>query len=546
MYSLLAAISKSELHKRVVDCIHRSLVGIKGLAFSPFLAVYTCSKQLGPNATPTTMSLDSTAKFTRSWLTECLESHSLCRQPAEMATVWAIGSLHQVRDLGRKDRMPRRLLAVGSESIRLEDISPTQEIRPYVALSHRWGTNETCKTTAGSSREWRLTELPKTYRDAIDVTRNLGNDFLWIDSLCIVQDDPEDWKVEAPRMSIVYGNAICHIMAMDAEDSHGGLFSGSGNLNSRGWVVQELMLAPRTLVYTQGGVQWECRESAAGAPHKKLFQSLRDTLSEPQEDLDAYFDMDEGGGSGGEDHVPFLRAWWRFLEVYTPCQLSHGSDKFLAINGIGSTLQRRSRLRNTWGLWRDFLAYELLWSVEGPVAQRPARFRAPTWSWASTDNGRVVNEYYKRSEEPQFMIEPEIVVPVNTSFDQELPMPAWTSENYSITLKGDLREADLRVSVEEDLTQRYTIELETTGRFSDAEEHDFRPDTRLQPGNHKVLCVLFLHYRDGEYIDVRLVVQSSRSDRIVRRLGYLETRYKEMRDSSEVDEDLWWKEIVLR
>ena len=366
-----------------------------------------------------------------------------------MATVWAIGSLHQVHDLGRKDRMPRRLLSVEAETASLVDIPATQEIQPYVALSHRWGATGTCKTTVKSQQQWLLADLPKTYRDAIDVTRSLGYSYLWIDSLCIVQDDPEDWKQEAPRMSLIYGNSVCHIMAQDAEDSHGGLFGGSGDLTSRGWVIQEIMLAPRTLLYTQGGVHWECREATAKAPHKQLFLSLRSTLPQPQDDLDAYFDFDDR--LGPEDNRPFYQAWWRFLESYTPCQLSYGSDKFLAINGIGSTIQCRTRLRNTWGLWRDYLAYELLWSVDGSPAQRPARFRAPTWSWASTDNGRIVNEYYKRPEEPQFMIKPEMQVPVNTSFDQELPMPAWTSENYSIVLKGDLREADLRVSVGEDL-----------------------------------------------------------------------------------------------
>jgi hypothetical protein len=71
----------------------------------------------------------------------------------------------------------------------------------------------------------RLSELPRTFRDAVEVTRGLGYEYIWIDSLCIVQDDPKDWKEEAPRMALVYGIAVCSIMAMDSENYEGGLLA---------------------------------------------------------------------------------------------------------------------------------------------------------------------------------------------------------------------------------------------------------------------------------------------------------------------------------
>lgn len=50
-----------------------------------------------------------------------------------------------------------------------------------------------------------------TFKEAVRVTLALGHHFLWIDSLCIVQDSTEDWKYEAGRMATVYGNATCNL-----------------------------------------------------------------------------------------------------------------------------------------------------------------------------------------------------------------------------------------------------------------------------------------------------------------------------------------------
>lgn len=115
--------------------------------------------------------------------------------------------------------------------------------------------------------------LPKTFRDAIEVTRNIGIKYIWIDSLCIVQDDEEDWERESSTMASVYERCYLNISATDSNDSHGGCFLnqpqiqqlefpysssncdsagsffllddfstrslGFSPLNKRGWVLQE-------------------------------------------------------------------------------------------------------------------------------------------------------------------------------------------------------------------------------------------------------------------------------------------------------------------
>jgi Heterokaryon incompatibility protein (HET) len=69
-----------------------------------------------------------------------------------------------------------------------------------------------------------LPDVPKTFEDAIVVTRKLHVQYLWIDSLCIIQDDPEDWGTESLLMDQVYKNALLNIAATAASDSSGGLF----------------------------------------------------------------------------------------------------------------------------------------------------------------------------------------------------------------------------------------------------------------------------------------------------------------------------------
>lgn len=131
-----------------------------------------------------------------------------------------------------------------------------------------------------------IDNLTKTFQDAIDTTRRLGYQYIWIDSLCIIQDSTKDWQLESQTMAQVYANSSLNIAAASAKDGRYGCYidrqrrpplasrvlaqvdSVSGKkmfvdcmlsndltifneypLNRRGWVVQEIHLAPRTLFF---------------------------------------------------------------------------------------------------------------------------------------------------------------------------------------------------------------------------------------------------------------------------------------------------------
>ncbi|KAL2880720.1 hypothetical protein SGCOL_003747 [Colletotrichum sp. CLE4] len=193
--------------------------------------------------------------------------------------------------------LPTRVLDVGTNTdstIRLCDGKSLPHER-YIALSHCWGVNSQAqvRTLKENIDVFRMHIdfgiLPKSFQDAVTVSRALGVQYLWIDSLCIIQNDKQDWAFEATRMEHVFSSAYCTIAATAASSSAEGFLrqkskhsfvtlAGSDGgftfvrkaiddfhhdveqavLNQRGWVLQERALSRRTLHFTATQVYWEC------------------------------------------------------------------------------------------------------------------------------------------------------------------------------------------------------------------------------------------------------------------------------------------------
>lgn len=205
--------------------------------------------------------------------------------------------------IGRE--IPTRLLDVGygeGGTGKNYLVSTDQSFRGqhYIALSHCWGKLAGSDTdrwvTNADNYNSRMTEgfekegLPATFRDAIRVTRELGKRYLWIDCICIIQGDVQDWEVEARKMASVFRNAYCTIAASSARDSKQGFLGRPGPpaesvrlpssshgdviistfvddfagdversvLSSRAWVLQERVLSRRTIHFTSRQTYWEC------------------------------------------------------------------------------------------------------------------------------------------------------------------------------------------------------------------------------------------------------------------------------------------------
>lgn len=190
--------------------------------------------------------------------------------------------------------MPTRLIEVG-ETVRLIESASIEPSR-YVALSHCWGPlkdNQKFCTFKSNIEQLKIyiddESLPRTFRDSVKITRGLGIRYIWIDSLCIIQDDKNDWERESGRMERVFSDAYCTIGASSASSSLDGFNTKRthrecvqlqtrsvgtlyvcpaiddfrehvelGELNRRGWVLQERALSRRSIYFTTTQLYWEC------------------------------------------------------------------------------------------------------------------------------------------------------------------------------------------------------------------------------------------------------------------------------------------------
>jgi len=142
---------------------------------------------------------------------------------------------HACNDYGPKSQriLPIRLLFVGNPNPDILTICTITQLgdEDYIALSHCWGSlsekekREFCTTKKNfysRQKGFSINDLPRTFQDAITVTRELGRQYLWIDSLCILQGDAKDWEHEAKRMENVFSSAYCVIAASSASSSREG------------------------------------------------------------------------------------------------------------------------------------------------------------------------------------------------------------------------------------------------------------------------------------------------------------------------------------
>jgi hypothetical protein len=117
--------------------------------------------------------------------------------------------------------LPTRVIDVGQSDHPRLCISNRNQQACYVALSYCWGGQQevllTVDTLDAKIRGLCLENLPQTIRDAIEVTKKLGFRYLWVDALCILQDDQKDKRLEIEAMGNIYRNATLTVAASDSK-----------------------------------------------------------------------------------------------------------------------------------------------------------------------------------------------------------------------------------------------------------------------------------------------------------------------------------------
>ncbi|KAI1156703.1 HET-domain-containing protein [Nemania diffusa] len=319
---------------------------------------------------------------------------------------------------------------------------PTPEVsrRGFAVLSYCWGGPQpiqlTCETRGMLAEGYPITILPKTLADAAWFTHQLGLEYLWVDALCIFQDDPDDKGREIPRMGQYYGDATVTLCAASAiasssgfqatpppaEDPANYLFgpvelrvkTATGELGTlqvlkeadylnshrerepivrRGWTLQESLLSRRMLIFSSLHLYFSCKEANASCGGREPLPKPR-TIGMYQSRVDGVSTI-----SGLQRMYPVVKTWDRVVNEYTQRLLGFPGDKLLAISAMAASLVRMARderalvSRYCAGLLLDVEGKdwgwegELLWAVTQPATPlgTTGLTFTPSWSWASVE-----------------------------------------------------------------------------------------------------------------------------------------------------------------
>ncbi|KAH7140159.1 heterokaryon incompatibility protein-domain-containing protein [Dactylonectria estremocensis] len=379
------------------------LVAVIGFSADREYSSFIRSRQIGPDA-----SAEGPLELASRWLEDCVANHNCCQPPT--------GALpSRVIDLNLLDDM---------DVVCLVETDGSQK-GGYAALSHCWGTD-----TSGHMKMTRETlpdyvggvavqSLPKTFRDAIKVTRRFGIRYLWIDSLCVCQDDGDDWARESAAMADVYAKAHVVIAADSADSTTKGMFQRPGRfylpvrltasssdegavqrsttipataydapalpvvhqrsllelddepLMSRAWALQERLLAYRILHFASDQLFFECNSHFVSEDGVIVPGRWNSMYQGPEPSFTQIARMSRQS----EVH----QLWYFILEDFTGRNMTLETDQLPAISGLASLIGGRlsaeraadggndttANIKYVAGLWSDALVEGLGWQSLG-------------------------------------------------------------------------------------------------------------------------------------------------------------------------------------
>lgn len=296
----------------------------------------------------------------------------------------------------------------------------------YTTLSYCWGESASLKTTKSTLTSYQneipQSELPKTFSDAALITRAVGVRYLWIDALCIIQDDQDDWATESSKMADIYHGSKLSVTANEQTSASGGVFiqdsctpletatsartflksahlcngrfadihlvrekRHASALDKRGWTLQENILSPRRVGVASSELKWRC---GVGTVWETGLGYLQDDTA--------------------HWHLPVLKSdfpgkqssiWSRWMENYSTRRLTFPEDRLVAMLGLITHYQRITQDEPVLGLWRSSLQEDLAWTR---ITTRSDRFptelshhhNLPSWSPFTCDQAISFEPWY--------------------------------------------------------------------------------------------------------------------------------------------------------
>lgn len=418
------------------------------------------------NDVPRTLSLDASVEFLRQNYYDCTTGHEECGFESSY--------------------LPKRIVDISGTRYRV--VEPEAETKGrYATLSYSWGSRGFAMTTTGNYEEMKLGfdrhKLPVAFQDAAALAQSLKIDYLWIDTLCIVQDSITDWEEQAARMGTIFEGAAITIAASLSDDPyhslfqprasmyqefeicngvngapidvvfkarrkiHRGIHAKTGRstdidpLDTRAWGLQEKMLSRRLIAFTGAELQWTCRASKSCECHNNPLP------------VHPLFPTPTGATTPNET-VKISKTWTQIIEEYSARKLKFPKDRLPALKGLANKFGAATGYTYLAGGWKETLLYDLVWQRDlGPVLECPT-WLAPSWSWASSHG--AVNFRLARHSYPGSRIEHTTLVDLyykstgSSLYDTDLAC--------SLTVQGYTISALLRRSIRDSQTHTICID----------------------------------------------------------------------------------------
>lgn len=311
----------------------------------------------------------------------------------------------------------------------------------YVALSYTWGKAAVFATTKAHIKSLQepngvlkyMDHIPRAVKEAIELVRYLGLRYIWVDSLCIVQDSRDSLWLNLNMMDQIYGNSHFTLCAADNPDATAGLVALHRSMrnaeekiqvpqrlkqrieeyapgvrlmvsqlteiyvqktrwSTRGWTFQERVLSTRCLIFAQGQVFFQCRSTAMSegiwSDSPAAGWSIELSKS-PQQMLSSL------------DERP-LQTYAKVVEKYTACKLDslHTNDILAAFSGICNVLSKGMDAHFVYGMPDVYFDWALLWDPRQHPARRLPHKKhrkrdskaekmkqeslSPSWTWSGS------------------------------------------------------------------------------------------------------------------------------------------------------------------
>jgi hypothetical protein len=367
-----------------------------------------------------------------------------------------------------------------------------------------------------------MNELPQTIQDAILVTRQLKLDYLWVDSMCIIQDSIEDKSALISQMHKIYACAHVTIAASVASKCTEGFLAPRINipqfripisytttrdgakrvgsiilipsprnsvepLVTRAWTLQESLLSRRILSYGSRQLRWFCvtDEHCDGgvldrnSTNFASFQTLEETAIDLPRRLLKAKALPKDTTS-----LP----WLQIVEQYAKRNVTEPSDKLIAISAVAQRLELVTK--GGWGsyhagIWEERFFEQLLWSMSTrEIAKRPAHYRAPSWSWAAVD------------EKPKWPYMDHLVdIKISCKLIKVDTEPLRAEQPFGAMTKGELKVSGKVKEAIWSANRRTLKDSSTQVTITDKVMETF-PDTREDGAQDMKVCVCW-RWQDG-------------------------------------------------